>query len=149
MPLRVGSTLKVLPEVPRKGRGGAFLRAGVTIVVILLGLVACQGSSRGSEGGAEEGTPSGGGRAGLAAEVAGEVRAEASESPAPQGGERIRTGTVEPLSINVLAVYPHDPGAFTQGLVWDGGVLYESTGLYGKSSLRRVEPRTGEVSTLR
>ncbi len=49
------------------------------------------------------------------------------------------------LSIKVLAVYPHDPGAFTQGLVWDGGVLYESTGLYGKSSLRRAEPMSGEV----
>ena len=56
-----------------------------------------------------------------------------------------RTVPVERLRIKVRATYPHDPGAFTQGLVWDGGVLYESTGLYGKSSLRRVEPMTGEV----
>ena len=64
---------------------------------------------------------------------------------APAGGKGARSGTVERLSIKILAVYPHDPGAFTQGLVWDGGMLYESTGLYGKSSLRRVEPISGEV----
>ncbi len=145
MPLHVGSSLKVPPESPWRGTARAFLRAGVTVVVMLLGLIACQGSSRGSESGARDGAPAAeGGRASLAAD-GGEVRANASESSAPQGGERNRTGTVERLSINVLAVFPHDPGAFTQGLVWDGGVLYESTGLYGKSSLRRVEPRSGEV----
>jgi glutaminyl-peptide cyclotransferase len=45
----------------------------------------------------------------------------------------------------VVAEYPHDPGAFTQGLLYSGGVLYESTGLYGESTLRRVELATGEV----
>ncbi|BCX05216.1 MAG: glutaminyl-peptide cyclotransferase [Candidatus Roseilinea sp.] len=45
----------------------------------------------------------------------------------------------------VVNAYPHDPGAFTQGLVYAGGVLYESTGLYGRSSLRRVALETGEV----
>lgn len=52
---------------------------------------------------------------------------------------------VEKLEVKVLAVYPHDPTAFTQGLVWDGGLLYESTGLYGKSTLRRVDPTSGTV----
>ncbi|MEM7583867.1 MAG: glutaminyl-peptide cyclotransferase [Acidobacteriota bacterium] len=56
---------------------------------------------------------------------------------------------VEHLAIEIKAVYPHDPVAFTQGLVWDGGVLYESTGLYGRSSLRRVEPVSGEVMEIR
>ncbi len=41
--------------------------------------------------------------------------------------------------------YPHDPQAFTQGLVWDDGVFYESVGLYGRSELRRVEAATGRV----
>ena len=41
--------------------------------------------------------------------------------------------------------YPHDPAAFTQGLVFHGGQLYESTGRYGESSLRRVRLETGEV----
>jgi glutamine cyclotransferase len=49
------------------------------------------------------------------------------------------------LGVEVLDVLPHDPGAFTQGLLWSEGRLYESTGEYGKSSLRRVDPATGEV----
>jgi len=49
---------------------------------------------------------------------------------------------------DVINVYPHDPNAFTQGLVIEKGVLYEGTGLYGKSTLRRVELETGEVTQL-
>jgi|DewCreStandDraft_1066081.scaffolds.fasta_scaffold01967_7 glutamine cyclotransferase len=45
----------------------------------------------------------------------------------------------------IVRVYPHDPEAFTQGLVYDGGYLYESTGLHGRSSLRKVELETGRV----
>lgn len=45
----------------------------------------------------------------------------------------------------VVNVYPHDPDAFTQGLVFDDGVLYESTGLRGRSSLRMVEWQSGTV----
>lgn len=45
----------------------------------------------------------------------------------------------------VVQSYPHDPGAFTQGLVFAGGEFYESTGLNGESSLRRVEIATGKV----
>lgn len=41
--------------------------------------------------------------------------------------------------------FPHDPAAFTQGFVYRDGFLYESTGLYGKSSLRKTNPATGEV----
>jgi glutamine cyclotransferase len=45
----------------------------------------------------------------------------------------------------VVAVYPHDPMAFTQGLVYRDGFLYESTGLNGRSTLRKVRLETGEV----
>ncbi|HII07770.1 MAG TPA: glutaminyl-peptide cyclotransferase [Methanotrichaceae archaeon] len=45
----------------------------------------------------------------------------------------------------VVAVYPHDPGAFTQGLAYKDGVLYEGTGLYGGSTLRETMPETGVV----
>src|SRR5262245_28601833 len=45
----------------------------------------------------------------------------------------------------VVNVYPHDRDAFTQGLLFREGVLYESTGLNGKSSLRKVELATGKV----
>jgi glutamine cyclotransferase len=41
--------------------------------------------------------------------------------------------------------FPHDPEAFTQGLVFLDGVLYESTGLNGRSGIRRVKLETGEV----
>ncbi|MEO8195562.1 MAG: glutaminyl-peptide cyclotransferase [Thermoanaerobaculia bacterium] len=49
------------------------------------------------------------------------------------------------LELEVVATYPHDPGAFTQGLLWHRGKLYESTGMYGRSSLREVELATGRV----
>lgn len=45
----------------------------------------------------------------------------------------------------VVQSYPHDPAAYTQGLVYHQGFFYESTGLHGKSSLRKVVPETGEV----
>ena len=48
----------------------------------------------------------------------------------------------------VLNTYPHDDRAFTQGLVFHNGYLYESTGLYGKSSLRKVNWRTGAVEKI-
>lgn len=45
----------------------------------------------------------------------------------------------------VVQAYPHDPRAFTQGLVYLDGWLYESTGRYGESSLRKVRLESGEV----
>jgi glutamine cyclotransferase len=45
----------------------------------------------------------------------------------------------------VVNTYPHDRSAFTEGLVYEDGVLYEGTGLYGNSSLRRVDLETGDV----
>jgi glutaminyl-peptide cyclotransferase len=49
------------------------------------------------------------------------------------------------VDYRVVQTFPHDPAAFTQGLVIDDGVLFESTGLYGRSSLRRVDLTTGRV----
>lgn len=46
----------------------------------------------------------------------------------------------------VKNVLPHDRGAFTQGLVFQDGIFYEGTGLYGRSSLRKVTPDTGTVT---
>src|ERR1700722_16973114 len=45
----------------------------------------------------------------------------------------------------VIHAYPHDPNAFTQGLEFRAGFLYESTGLKGRSSLRKVKLETGQV----
>jgi glutamine cyclotransferase len=45
----------------------------------------------------------------------------------------------------LIETYPHDSMAFTQGLDYDGGILYEGTGLYGLSGLRKVELETGRI----
>lgn len=47
--------------------------------------------------------------------------------------------------LEIVRSWPHDPQAFTQGLVYQEGRLYESTGIYGESSLREVELETGRV----
>lgn len=49
------------------------------------------------------------------------------------------------LRPTVLAALPHDPSAFTEGLVLDGASLYESTGLVGHSELRELDPATGAL----
>jgi glutamine cyclotransferase len=49
------------------------------------------------------------------------------------------------LGYQVVRSFPHDPAAFTQGLIFRDGVLYEGTGLKGQSSLRKVRLETGEV----
>jgi glutaminyl-peptide cyclotransferase len=48
-------------------------------------------------------------------------------------------------SYEVVRKYPHDPEAFTQGLLYLEGVLYEGTGLNGRSSLRKVDLESGQV----
>ena len=45
----------------------------------------------------------------------------------------------------IINAFPHDQDAYTQGLVYDLGFLFESTGQYGKSSLRKIEPETGKL----
>ncbi len=55
------------------------------------------------------------------------------------------SGTVPRYGYDIVKSYPHDGNAFTQGLVYMDGFLYESTGQYGESSLRKVEIETGKV----
>lgn len=45
----------------------------------------------------------------------------------------------------IVQVYPHARDAFTQGLLWQDGYLYESTGLHGASSVRQVDLTSGEI----
>ncbi len=56
----------------------------------------------------------------------------------------------EPLhyTYNVVNVYPHDETAFTQGLIFEDSIIYESTGRYGQSTLRSVELETGNIIQL-
>jgi glutaminyl-peptide cyclotransferase len=52
---------------------------------------------------------------------------------------------VKQYKVEVVKEYPHDTGAYTQGLFFDGGRFYESTGQFGESSFREVELATGKV----
>lgn len=66
------------------------------------------------------------------------VAVTARSSPPAQGATPVE-------SYRVVKVYPHDANAFTQGLIYRDGFLYESTGIRGQSSLRKVKLETGEV----
>jgi len=68
------------------------------------------------------------------------IRAEAW--PSLMGGKQ---AALPVYGYRVIHVYPHDRGAFTQGLIWRDGYLYEGTGLHGESSLRKVRLETGRV----
>jgi glutamine cyclotransferase len=59
----------------------------------------------------------------------------------------VNTGPVQ-YTYKIINVFPHDPNAFTQGLIFEDGFLYESTGLYGYSSIRRVEMESGSILQL-
>jgi glutamine cyclotransferase len=65
-------------------------------------------------------------------------RSKPAEMALPSSGLPVYT-------YKLVNTYPHDPGAFTQGLVFENGFLYESTGIEGESTLRKVELETGMV----
>jgi len=68
------------------------------------------------------------------------VSPSAEEASAPSAA-----AAPEKLTVKVLSIRPHDAKAYTQGLLLHEGSLFESAGLYGSSSLREVDPSTGEV----
>jgi glutamine cyclotransferase len=80
--------------------------------------------------------------AGLVARAAddGGTNAAATAAPATNAAQEVVY-----YSYQIVHTFPHDPNAFTQGLVFQDGKLLESTGLYGESSLRAVELNTGNV----
>ncbi|MGH9752589.1 MAG: glutaminyl-peptide cyclotransferase [Blastocatellia bacterium] len=71
--------------------------------------------------------------------------ASSSKAGTQQSDQMTVASGVTTYTYEVIKAYPHDKKAFTQGLVFHQGVLYESTGLEGSSSLRRVELETGKV----
>jgi glutaminyl-peptide cyclotransferase len=73
--------------------------------------------------------------------VIGAGAANGGRSAATQKAEQ----SIPILDAKILHVYPHDPHAFTQGLEYFDGFLYESTGETGQSSLRKVDLETGKV----
>ncbi|MGA1998203.1 MAG: glutaminyl-peptide cyclotransferase [Bryobacteraceae bacterium] len=72
--------------------------------------------------------------------LAAALAATACGPAAPAG-----SGPIPEYGYQVVHVYPHDPLAFTEGLFYRNGYLYESTGLEGQSSARKVRLETGEV----
>lgn len=70
----------------------------------------------------------------------------ATPFPPPTTAPSVAGSAVLPVyTYRTVNVFPHDPTAFTQGLVYQDGVFYEGTGLRGQSTLRRVDPATGQV----
>ncbi len=66
-----------------------------------------------------------------------------------QDSETIPEGAVQVFRPEIIERFPHDPDAFTQGLLLHEGVFYESTGRYGQSTLRQVALESGEVLAAR
>ena len=73
--------------------------------------------------------------------------ASCSELPMSPGPATLQA--VPRYTYKIVNTYPHDRKAFTQGLVFSDGALYEGTGLYGASTLRKVDLETGEVLQIR
>ena len=72
------------------------------------------------------------------------------ESPVPKIPVDSTSSDIIPVyTYKTVNVYHHDQNAFTQGLVFQDGVLYEGTGLRGRSTLRRVELETGNILQIR
>lgn len=65
--------------------------------------------------------------------------------PAPVKGTPAVEQAAPVYTYEIVNVFPHDPGAWTQGLDIEDGILYEGTGIYGRSSIRRVDLATGRV----
>lgn len=93
---------------------------GLLLLTITLGVAGC-------DGGAQANGTAGGGAA------------------APKGTPGAAADQVTMYGYEVVNAFPHDPAAFTQGLVFHDGALLESTGIEGQSTLRRVELQTGKV----
>ncbi len=58
---------------------------------------------------------------------------------------QVREDSVIDLKYQIISEYPHDTTAFTQGLVFDDGIFYESTGMWNESDVRQVVPESGVV----
>ncbi len=67
---------------------------------------------------------------------------QSAPSPPPTD---IETSNIPTYTYKIINTYPHDPKAFSQGLIFADDIFYESTGLRGQSSLRKVDVESGQV----
>ncbi len=92
-----------------------------------------------------------GGLIGVSLLLASCLREPAEETVAPvdttpaQSARPSAAPAPEELRLHIIGKYPHASDAFTQGLIWHEGSMYESTGRYGQSSIRRVRLEDGKV----
>ena len=73
------------------------------------------------------------------------VATPVAAAPASTEASTAATPPFKRYTYEVVNIFPHDPAAFTQGLVYLDDIFYEGTGRYGQSSLRKVDPATGNV----
>lgn len=71
---------------------------------------------------------------------------QAAPAPAPAPAQAVVADEPPVLPVTVVARHPHDRAAFTEGLVWRDGALFESVGREGASDVRRVDLTTGRVT---
>lgn len=74
-----------------------------------------------------------------------EKTAESTDNAATNAAAEPDMNVPAAISYNIVNQFPHDPKAFTEGLEYRDGVLYESVGQYGKSDIRKVELATGKI----
>jgi len=132
-----------------------FARRSLVLILLAVsllapGLAACQSETALSTAVAPAATPLLAPAPGAAPTVAlpavvATLAASPTPAPPPVAAAPPATATVPVYTYRVVNVFPHDPSAFTQGLVYLDDVFYEGTGLRGQSTLRRVDPATGQV----
>ena len=138
-PIPVGSTVRVVAadrftlivtadsgSSARKRLGDGHAGSSSRLAVVVIALLASGPSTSSSQ--EPRHPPTSNSRPGSASNM---------PTPAGRGPQQLR--------VQVVSSYPHDPEAFTQGLLLHDGVLYESTGRYGRSSLRQVDLTTGQI----
>ena len=128
---------RAMRALARLARAGGGKTAAACLAVVLLAIAGCASDEPPESSSAgdlapelEEPTPT--------------LSPVPTAEPVPTVGDA-STAPVERLTPAVVAVYPHDPEAFTQGLLFEDGRMYESTGLWEASTLREVDYRTGRV----
>ena len=137
--LPAGRHRRDLPVDRRAGRRVAQLIAAAALVAAS---AAC-GSGDGSDGADVAGDPGAGSAA--AATTAPATTAPATTAPITTGAGGASAIPAGDLVPEVVRTMPHDTAAFTEGYVLEDGQLFESTGLYGESSVREVDPATGRA----
>jgi len=140
------SVLDRVRQWPAWAKGlAALIAVGAVAAIVLLARSRPQPPSQvfiPAAGGSVEETPSA--ASPLPTPSATAAAAAQAVSPPPTPTPSSASGEIPVYTYKIVNVYPHDRDAFTQGLVYVDGVLYEGTGLYGRSSLRIVDLETGE-----